>query len=222
MKNKILITSIILSVMVMALPSIAQEKKSEEKQNEKLRLGIKGSFNITTLNSIKNSSVDNFSIGFSAGLFAKLPLVRKMSVQPELYVATKGATVSYSDPLLKGSAKYNLNYIELPIFLVYNVTPNFNFHAGPYAGVLISGNAKNETAAHVFDFENNINKDNYNRIDAGIAAGVGMDIGAIGIGLRYYQGLTRIGKEKAYTGFNYTFPDAVNGVFSAYINISIN
>lgn len=222
MRNRKIMTAIALLGMVMSQPMLAQQQKSEDKRPEKLRLGLKGSFNLTTLNNIKNSSVDNYSIGFSAGLFAKLPLMNRLAIQPELYIVTKGATVSYTNPLINGAAKYNLNYIEVPIFLVYNLTPNFNIHAGPYGGILIGGNVKNETTTHVFDFENNINKDNYNRIDAGLAVGIGMDIGAIGIGVRYYQGLTRVGKERTYTGFNYIFPDAVNGVFSAYLNFSIN
>jgi hypothetical protein len=210
-----------LATIFMLISQQGQAQKTEKKE-ERLRLGVKGSFNISTLNNIKGSNLDNANFGFSVGMFAKLPLVHRVAIQPELYFTTKGASVKYNNLLVAGTTKYNLNYIEIPVLVVYNFTPNFNAHLGPYAGILVSGNAKNVTGNTLFDFEKNIDVDNYNRIDAGIAGGVGIDIGAITIGLRYSQGLTKVGKEKSYVGFNYTFPDAVNGVVSAFIHFSLN
>lgn len=220
-KRKFSIAFIALSLACQSI-MFAQEKRDELKPIDPIRLGIKGSFNISSMYNTKNSALKNANLGFSAGLFAKVPIVSHFAVQPELYYVGKGATLTYSSLLVNGSVDYNLNYLELPIFLVYNVSPNFNIHAGPYGGILLYANTKNKAETPVYDFESNINRENYKRIDAGFAAGFGLDVGAMGIGIRYYQGLTRVGKEKAYTGYNYIFPDAVNGVFSAYLNFSVN
>lgn len=197
----------------------AQEKKKDE---PKLRLGIKGGFSLSTLNQAKDANRDNARIGFNVGLFAKMPLLKMVSIQPELYIATKGATMSYNNTLFFGTAQFNLNYIELPVFVVVNVTKNLNIHAGPYGGVLLSGNVINQSNIIAFDFENEINKNNYNTIDAGFAIGGGMDVGAMSFGLRYYQGFTKVGRNRPYKGFNYTFPDAYNSLFNAYINFTLN
>ena len=56
-----------------------------------------------------------------------------------------------------------------------------------------------------------------------LTAGVGIDIGAIGLGARYAYGVNKVGKESTYLGTTtYTFPDAHNGVFTFYISVSLN
>lgn len=39
---------------------------------------------------------------------------------------------------------------------------------GPYAAYLISGKAKNESNINLFDFEENLHTDDYNKFDLGI------------------------------------------------------
>ena len=41
-----------------------------------------------------------------------------------------------------GTAGFHLNYIEVPLMLVGNITQNFNIYAGPYAAFLINGNVR--------------------------------------------------------------------------------
>jgi hypothetical protein len=38
---------------------------------------------------------------------------------------------------MNGTAQFKLNYIEVPLLLVVNLTQNLNIHAGPYAAYLI-------------------------------------------------------------------------------------
>jgi hypothetical protein len=101
-----------------------------------------------------------------------------------------------------------------------NITKNFNLHAGPYVAVLINGKTKNQSDVSLFNFENNINVDDFNRVDAGLAAGIGIDFKVLSLGARYNYGLTKVGKERSYAGTNYVFPDAPNNVLSFYASIS--
>lgn len=71
---------------------------------------------------------------------------------------------------------------------------------------MISGVVKNQSSINLFDFENNINVDDFNRLEAGLTAGIGIDIKNVGIGMRYSYGLTKVGKEKTFTDVKYTFP----------------
>lgn len=185
------------------------------------RLGIKGGVNFSSLYT-QDSYDTKMLTGFNIGLFSKVPITRHIALQPEFMFTTKGAEVTYNNTFVDGIARFKLNYLELPLLLSINLTDNFNIHAGPYVAYLISGKVNNESNVNVFDFEENINSDDFNRIDAGIAVGAGVDVGSLGLGVRYTYGLSTVGKEKSFLGTTYTFPDAKNGVLNFYVALAIN
>jgi hypothetical protein len=154
-------------------------------------------------------------------MFSKIPVTGMLAIEPEIYFSSKGADVTYNNIFVNGTASFKLNYIELPMLIVLNFTDNFNIQAGPYVAYLISGNVKNKSYNDLFDFEKNITTEDFNRIDAGIAAGAGFDFGSVSIGIRYNYGLTKVGKEKTFLGTTYTFPDAKNSVLSLYASIPL-
>lgn len=205
----------ILSVFVIFLTSLTQVLAQDE---PRLRFGVKAGVNASNLYT-EDVDDENMLIGFNIGLFAKVPVNRFLAIQPELYYTTKGAENTYNNTFVNGTAIFNVNYIELPLLLVVNFTKNINIHVGPYAAYLISGKVSNESNASIFDFEDEIDTDDYNKIDAGIAAGVGLDFGAIGLGIRYNYGMANVGKEADYNGTTYTFPDGKNSVFS--LNLAV-
>lgn len=186
-----------------------------------VRLGVKGGVNFSTLYA---HDADNTKVltGFHLGVFGKLPIAGMVSIQPELYYTTKGAEVTYDNLFSPGEVRYSFNYLELPLLLMVNVTPNFNIHAGPFASFLINGKVKHLSNVSLFDFEDNLDTSDYNRLDTGIALGLGIDVASISLGIRYNLGLNTIGKEKSFLGTSYTFPDAKNGVFNFYVSISLN
>lgn len=185
------------------------------------RLGIKGGVNFSSLYT-QDSYDTKMLTGFNIGLFSKVPITQHIALQPEFYFTTKGAEVTYNNTFVDGIARFKLNYLELPLLLAINVTDNFNIHAGPYAAYLLSGKVSNESNVNVFDFEENVNSDDFNRVDVGLAVGAGVDVGSLGIGVRYNYGLSTVGKEKSFLGTTYTFPDAKNGVLNFYVALAIN
>lgn len=196
-------------------------KAQDDPQEPRVRMGLKGGINLSHLYE-KNAENSKMLLGFNAGLFAKLPIVSILSVQPELYVTTKGGAVTYNRSFADGTARFAFGYIEVPVLLVANITPFFNVHAGPYAALLVTGKVKNSSDVSLFDYENNIDIKDYNRIDAGLAIGVGIDVRALSIGMRYSYGFTKVGKERDFLGVSYTFPDAHHGVLSFYLSVSLN
>ena len=217
-----LITNTALFVLFCNSLCFAQTYSSNSDKTN-IRFGIKGGANFSSLyTEDDNSNSSNLRSGFNAGLYAKMPITKWIAVQPELYYTTKGSEVTYNNSFAEGTARFNLNYVELPVLVVVNLSKNFNVHAGPYVGYLLKGNVTNESTIRLFDFEENINRDDYNRLDAGLVAGIGLDIGAIGLGARYSYGLTRVGKERSFLGTTYTFPDAKNSVLNFYISLSLN
>lgn len=212
-KSIILITASMLLSLTSFMPCKAQNTNATQ-------FGIKGGVNFSNLYT-KDAEKDKMMAGFNVGLFSKLPISNSLSFQPELYFTTKGAEVTYNNIFVDGTARFKLNYIEMPLLFVINVTDNFSLHAGPYAAYLISGNVKNESNVNLFDFEENINADDYNRFDAGIAAGASIDFRSVSFGARYTYGLTKVGKEKTFMGTTYTFPDANNAVLSFYASVPL-
>ena len=185
------------------------------------RIGLKGGVNLSNFFT-QDIDDENALIGFNAGVFIKMPLAKSFSVQPELYFTTKGSEVSYNNLFASGNARFRLSYLELPVLLVWNINSNFNIHSGPCIAYLLSGDVTNESSAPLFDFEKNIDVNDYNRMDASVAVGAAIDIRKISLGARYNYGVTTIGKERDYLGNTYRFPDAKNSVLNVYVALSLN
>ena len=178
--------------------------------------GFKGGLNFSNLYTDKVDD-NNVLTGFNAGLYAKFPIAKGIAIQPEISYTTKGAELVYNNAFAKGTAKFNVNYIEVPVLLVMNITDNFNVHVGPFAAYMVSG--KTETDSNIFSSQNQLDTNDFNKFDAGIAGGLGVDLDALNFGVRYNYGLTNVGKERNYAGTNYTFPDAV---LSVYVGLRLN
>ncbi|BFM44273.1 porin family protein [Flavobacterium sp. CFS9] len=180
--------------------------------------GIKGGFNMSNLYS-SDANDENVLYGFNAGLYATLPISDFIAIQPEILFTTKGAKLEYNNVFASGDSKFRLNYIEVPLLVRVNITPNFNVHAGGYASYLVSSKV---TGRGDFNFEQEIDTDDLNKFDAGLSAGVGVDFDPVSIGLRYNYGLTTIGKERTVAGTTYTFPDAKNSNLTLYLSYKLN
>jgi hypothetical protein len=157
-------------------------------------------------------------VGFNAGFFAKLPVTRGFSIQPELLYTSKGAKETYNNIIQgEGEYRFNLNYIELPVLAVINVAKNFNIHAGPYVSYLAEANIKNLRNDHSQDEIADLDTDNFNRIDYGLVGGLGIDISNFTIGARYNYGLREVGKSGSLAG--QVTKDSRNSAISLYIGV---
>ncbi|TDE53420.1 porin family protein [Flavobacterium sp. GT3P67] len=206
MKNskKLIFASLVITFMTLTNAN-AQENVS--------KFGIKGGVNFSNLYT-EDVDDNNMLTGFNVGFFAKLPIANNIALQPEISYTGKGAELVYNNAFVSGTAQFKLDYIEVPLLLVVNVTENFNIHAGPYAAFLVSAKTTNKSDDGSYNFEDNIDTDDFNKFDAGLAGGVGIDLEPISFGIRYNYGLTKIGKEDSSTSFS--SPDAKNSVLSFY------
>ena len=131
--------------------------------------------------------------GFNAGLYAKFPISKGIAIQPEISYTTKGAELVYNNAFVKGVAKFNVNYIEVPVLLVMNITDNFNLHVGPYAAYMVSGKTSNDS--NLISTQRELDTKDFNKFDAGLAGGLGIDLDVVNFGVRYNYGLTKIAKQ---------------------------
>ena len=109
----------------------------------------------------------------------------------------------------------------MPLLLKLNVTDKFNVHFGPYAAYLIDAKITNEDANGNINFESDVNKDDLNKLDFGLAGGFGINFDGFGLGARYNYGLSTVGKEKTILGQTFAVPDSKNSVLSIYATISL-
>jgi hypothetical protein len=207
--------------LIIALALMLGTLQLANAQDGKFRFGVKGGVNFSNLYT-DNVDDEHVLVGFNAGLFAKLPITKFLAIQPEIYFTTKGSELVYNNTFVTGTAKFNLNYVEVPVLVVVNLGKHFNVHFGPYVGYLLDGSITNDSNLNVFDFENSINEDDFNKLDAGIALGLGMDVDALSFGVRYNYGLTTVGELQDYNGTQYTFPDGKNSVINVYVGIALN
>ena len=212
MKNSKKLIFASLALGLMSISGIQAQEKTAS-------FGFKGGLNFSNLYTDQVDD-NNVLTGFNAGLYAKFPIAKGIAIQPEISYTTKGAELVYNNAFAKGTSKFNVNYIEVPVLLVMNITDNFNVHVGPYAAYMVSG--KTETDSNIFSSQNQLDTNDFNKFDAGIAGGVGVDLDALNFGVRYNYGLTNIGKERNFGGTNYTFPDAKNSVLSVYVGLRLN
>jgi hypothetical protein len=211
--SKIVVASLLLSCIAFT------NVQAQDAISQPTTIGFKGGINFSNLYS---DSVDDENIltGFNAGLYAKIPVSKSFSIQPEIYYTTKGAEQTYNNAFANGVAKFNINYIEVPVLAVINLTENLNIHAGPYAAYMVSGKTTNDS--NFSSSETTLDTNDFERFDAGIAAGVGLDFELLSFGVRYNYGLTKVGKERNFGGTTYTYPDAKNSVFNVYIGLALN
>ena len=136
---------------------------SQDQTNKPTQIGIIGGLNLTNLNT--SDAVSNINAGFNAGGFVRFPVTNYFAIEPELYVSTKGSSMTYNSLSVNGTAKFNLTYLEMPLIAVFNMTKLVNLQVGPYVSYLIDGTVKNVANVTLFNFEQNLNVNDYNRLD---------------------------------------------------------
>jgi hypothetical protein len=210
--------SYILKITFLLLLISATAIKAQEQELEKIEIGVKGGLNISDLYTTDNSLSDMI-FGFNAGVYLKLPISKNIAIQPELYASTKGATIRFNSLLLDGTARFDLTYIELPVLCVIRTSRHISFHIGPYVSCLVDANVKNMININLFDYEKNVDTNQFNRVDAGIVAGAEVIVHSVTVGISYNYGFLKVGKERTFLGNSYTIPNTTNGVISLYMAV---
>lgn len=185
------------------------------------RLGLKAGINLANL-SADDVIANNAIPGFNGGIFLKVALPHHFAFQPELLFSSQGGELEYNNDYVIGTVTHHLNYVQLPLLGVYNITQNVNIQAGVYLASLLSVNIKNGSNASSINFEEEMSKSNFQSLDYGFIAGLGGDIDRISFGARYCYGASNIGKDFTFPNEQtQQFPDAHNVLWQVYFGLSI-
>lgn len=156
----------------------------------KVRFGLKLGVSGSSLYDDAKADDKKSRIGFTGGGFAKIPIVKMISLRPEVLFTTKGARFDFVGG---NTSELKLNYVEIPLSLEFNIAI-LNIHAGVHAGLLATAegefkDAQGNTITADFD------KDDLESFDYGWHLGGGIDLGNIGLHLRVSRGLQDIRKD---------------------------
>ena len=183
------------------------------------QFGVKAGLNLANM-TVDGNNDNNLKYGLHAGIFNRVMITDAFALQPELLYSSKGFKSKYNEgSIVDAEAKFNLNYLELPVKLVFNLSEDFNFQLGPYVGYLLNANVN--TDANVLDFFDidpnaNIDRDRFNAFDFGLTGGLGFTFDPLVVGFNYNLGLTKVADDAAA---KLLLGDAKNTVIQIYAGI---
>jgi hypothetical protein len=171
-----------------------------------LKDGQPWSYNGKVLSDNLKQSYDTRQ-GFVFGVYSRFG--RKLFLQPELYVATKGGTIDLAKvdptklstgsgtvagtnntPTLTEAIRVSYTNIDIPVLLGYNVFRFVRVMGGPVASLNVGHNQKLADALK-FYANNNIN-DTFNKATFSYQLGAGLNLGNIGLDVRHEASLSEI------------------------------
>lgn len=151
-----------------------------------LRWGPKAGVNFASVGKLSEGvEKDKGRLGFVAGAFCKIPLKHFVSIRPELLFHMKGSTLKIPTDVVgeTDEARFALNYLEVPLSVDFDLPFFLDFHAGVQGAWLLSKKVKVNGTEIKGD-------DNFNDIEFGWHAGCGIDLGNIGVHVRFQHSLT--------------------------------
>ena len=164
---------------------------------QKVNFGVKAGLNLSTW------SYDDASLrpGFHAGGFATVQFSRMFAVQPEVMYSMEGAAwegkLDVSDfSLANAKVTSTVHKLNVPVMLQFTPISMLTIEAGPQFGfnLAVSHHIKSNIAGIVeTERDVDVDKENYNMFEMGIAAGLKLNLTRnMAIGARYVYGISPI------------------------------
>lgn len=146
-------------------------------------------------------------IGYQFGIMADIKLSPHFSIQPALLLSSKGVTYKSEERDLSGlyiktiRTKQSLDYLELPVLALYKLPlkngAKLYSGLGPYIGVGLSSNTRirgyDKQEPDFFGYSNRETFP-FDRLDFGVSAAAGMEMGRFVFGINFNRGITPLAK----------------------------
>lgn len=179
------------------------------------RMGVKGGLNISNL-YVDGVDNENARIGFNVGLYGQLLASDYFALQPELLYSTKGTQFRH-DGVLDQTAKFNLNYLDLPVLAVIKLGRSAEIHLGAYASYLLGANITYD--GNLDAGSESLDRDNFKSIDFGLVGGFALNFNSAQVGTRYNLGLAKIAEGATAEAI---LGDAKNSAAQVYAAFTLN
>lgn len=154
------------------------------------QFGVKGGANLSKLSTQNTFSSDN-SAGYYAGIWARIGAAG-IHFQPELYLSGKNSTlVSNTAPTEGQENKVKFTSLDVPLLIGTKIGAagvGVRLNTGPVVSFILNDKQSFGNAA------GNVFKGDFKNQSVAWQFGAGLDIGKLGVDLRYEAGLSKIGK----------------------------
>lgn len=141
-------------------------------------IGVKGGANFSNIIKTGDSNFETGSTtGFHAGVFLNIPIVDRLSFQPELLFSQKGYETESTGLFINRTFKQTTNWIDVPILAMIHATPKFHIVLGPQVSFLTkTKNEYNGTFGSAEQTKYEDDSDKFKKSIVGGVAGIGFDI----------------------------------------------
>ncbi|MEJ5994039.1 porin family protein [Pedobacter sp. Du54] len=109
------------------------------------KFGIKAGANLSMMGKydfLGTTYTSKYVPGWQAGFYLDLPLSEKLSFMPEVLYSQKSGKVEATVGATTGEIKLRTGYIDVPVLLSFNATPQFSLLFGPQASFLVNQSTK--------------------------------------------------------------------------------
>ena len=161
------------------------------------QVGVKLGANLSNFHDNEVTD-DNARFGFNVGIMGRSSPDQPIGLQAELLYTTLGNSTDYHGFFDMGdqSVDFNLNYLQLPVMVSFRLADGvFEIQAGGYAAVLLNANVS--TDGDLGSGEDDVDVDNFNKMDFGLVGGLAFNAGPVQVGVRYNYGLTDVADSDA-------------------------
>lgn len=166
-------------------------------QTMNAKFGIKAGGNMTMMGKYKvldKEYTSKYVPGWQAGFFLDLPLSEKLSFMPEVLYSQKSSRVEGTEGGTNGEIKLKTGYIDVPVLLSFNASPEFSILFGAQASFLMNQTTK--IYANNILVTSSTDKDDFRSSIAGGIVGLGYKITPnINLNARYSMDFQSIAKD---------------------------
>lgn len=184
-----------LFVMGLLLTAAAFTTKAQSNMDPKF--GIKAGGNLMMggkFNIAGTNYTSKYTPGFQAGVFLDMPLSETLSFMPEVLYSQKGSKFEETIGGTTGEIKSKIGYVDIPVLLGINATPQLQFVIGPQASILT--NQKTITYVNGTETASSTDKDDFRKSIAGGVVGLGYKINPnVNLNARYSMDFQSMAKD---------------------------
>lgn len=141
--------------------------------------GIKGGLSFSNIIKTDNSNFStDYNTGFYAGGFVNIPLVDRLSFQPEVLFSQKGYQSQRTGVLGNGTLTQTTNWIDIPVLAKIEAVKGFSIYLGPQVSFLTKTTNKYDgtfSSSQQTTYENDADK--FKKSIVGGVLGVGIGLG---------------------------------------------
>jgi hypothetical protein len=199
-----------IACLVLSLFRLAAQPETKPPGDKVIRVGLNFGANVSNFfaDDPFYKDIYNWRFRFYAAVFQDIRIAPPFYLHTEVNYSAMGTmqkvyvTDFNGDTLGRGSFKYNLHYIQVPVLAKFKFGKKTKFlcEAGPYIGFLVAakgGIDPDFSTSTVYPLYNLL--DTYYTLDAGIKAGIGVEIPILNgqtllFGTRYTQGFTDVSR----------------------------